>query len=191
MDESLKSRESVEKAMSGKLKKKFLNLKEKIEVIEKSKNLSARKIANIYGCGRTQINEILKRKSDIEEQWLKFQYEGSKLKRRKTDGENIEQALLEWFSNCRAKNMPISAIQIAKKLGISDFKASNGWLEKFRKRNNICFKKICGELSDVSTETVGAWKERLPSIIEGYSEDDIFNGDETGLFFRATPDKTL
>lgn len=36
----------------------------KVEVFDKSKNLSLCKIASIYGCGATQVNEI-------NEQWLK------------------------------------------------------------------------------------------------------------------------
>jgi hypothetical protein len=28
-------------------------------------------------------------------------------------------------------------------------------------------------------------------VREGYSDSDIFNADETGIFFRLTPDKTL
>jgi len=38
-------------------------------------------------------------------------------------------------------------------------------------------------------ETVDSWKERLPEIVQGYSKDNIWNMDETGLFFRALPDR--
>ena len=34
-----------------------------------------------------------------------------------------------------------------------------------------------------------SWKERLPEIVQGYSKDNIWNMDETGLFFRALPDR--
>ena len=36
------------------------------------------------------------------------------------------------------------------KMGDDDFKASNGWLECFKKRHNISSKEICGEAADVS-----------------------------------------
>ena len=36
---------------------------------------------------------------------------------------------------------------------------------------------------------IGAWKERLPEIIQGYTKDTIFNMDETGLFWHALPDR--
>jgi hypothetical protein len=35
------------------------------------------------------------------------------------------------------------------------------------------------------------WKEKPYRLCDGYSESDIFNCDETGLMFRAIPDKTL
>jgi hypothetical protein len=30
----------------------------------------------------------------------------------------------------------------------------------------------------------------LPGLIEGYAAEDIYNADETGLFFKCLPDKT-
>ena len=33
--------------------------------------------------------------------------------------------------------------------------------------------------------------ERLPSILDGYSPEDVWNQDETGCFYRALPEKSL
>ncbi|GBO31506.1 Tigger transposable element-derived protein 4 [Araneus ventricosus] len=33
-------------------------------------------------------------------------------------------------------------------------------------------------------------KKNLPGLLQEYSPDNIFNADETGLFFKALPDKT-
>ena len=71
-----------------------------------------------------------------------------------------------------------------KELDISDFKASNGWLDKFLKRNNIVSKMMSGERGDVSTDSVEDWKKRLPSFCEGYEPRNIFNMDESGIFFK-------
>ena len=35
------------------------------------------------------------------------------------------------------------------------------------------------------------WIKRLLSVCEGYAPENIFNTDETGLFFRALPTKSM
>jgi hypothetical protein len=83
------------------------------------------------------------------------------------------------------------AKEVAEKLGKSEFKASSGLLESFRKRHQIVFNEVCGESGDVCGETVADWVARLPSIMDGYEPKDIANGDEMGLLFCALPSKTL
>ena len=48
--------------------------------------------------------------------------------------------------------------------------------------------KISGESDEVSGETVSSWKERLPEIVGNYSNEDIWNLDESGVFWQALPD---
>lgn len=74
---------------------------------------------------------------------------------------------------------------------LDTFKASNGWLEKFRNRHAISFRKINGESASVDNSTVEEWTNRLSTILDGYHPSDVFNADETGLFYRATPDRSL
>ena len=87
------------------------------------------------------------------------------------------------------KHLTEKAKEIAIKLGKPNFKGSRGWLDKWKKCFNIKELKICGESGDVEGETVESWKECLPEIVQGYEKDDIWNMDETGLFWRALPDK--
>ena len=79
--------------------------------------------------------------------------------------------------------MKEKALEAARELGIKDFKAFNGWLEKFCARHTMKFKAICGEAAFVNMEIVSEWKEKLREIIKDFSPRDIFNADETGLFF--------
>lgn len=50
------------------------------------------------------------------------------------------------------------------------------------------FRSMSGERGDVKTAT---WLTRLPSVCQDYAPKDIFNMDETGLFFRGTTRKTF
>ena len=67
---------------------------------------------------------------------------------------------------------------------------SHGWLDRFKKRYTITRKVISGEARGISEETVASWKERLPSILSGYSPENVLNMDETGQFYRALPIET-
>lgn len=81
--------------------------------------------------------------------------------------------------------------KFARDLKIDNFNGSNGWLDGFKKRNDICFRKICGESKDVDEEVCSVWLEELPRAIEDYCIHDIYNADETALYFKCLPDKTL
>jgi len=80
---------------------------------------------------------------------------------------------------------------VAEKLNVSEFKASNGWLDKFKLRYKIVFKTMCGESKDVDPEVVNDWKTKLEKMCELYDLQNIFNLNETGLFYRILPNKTL
>ena len=68
------------------------------------------------------------------------------------DGKLVDERVYEWFASARSRNIPVSgrilqekALKVAEGIGMNDFKASNGWLEAFRKRHNIRFRMLSGE----------------------------------------------
>uniref|UniRef100_A0A3B3QEJ7 HTH CENPB-type domain-containing protein n=1 Tax=Paramormyrops kingsleyae TaxID=1676925 RepID=A0A3B3QEJ7_9TELE len=66
-------------------------------------------------------------------------------------------------------------------LGHPDFKASLGWLDRFKKRHNIVFKAICGESAAVQQKQVDSWlKTKMRTLLDTYEARNIFNADETG-----------
>lgn len=178
-------------------KRKRLTIKEKVELLnvcEKEK-LSARKAAEKFGLGKTQVSDILRDKNSI---LLEYEKNGNMESKRKFPRTVIDEVVYKWFSQMRAKNMPISgpliqekALEVAEVHNIGNFSASNGWLEKFRSRHAITYKSVCGESQSVDMNVVSNWSEKLAGICEGYADVDIWNLDETGLFFRALPDKTM
>ena len=80
---------------------------------------------------------------------------------------------------------------LAQEMGLADFSASNGWLEAWQKRHNVKWSALCGEAAEVPEDVVAAWAIRLPDITSGYAPSDIYNADETGLYYRALPNRSL
>ena len=153
----------------------------------------------VVKCGKTQISTILRSKDRIVELYEANASAGmcqTRKRVRESKFSDVNEALYEWFRLAVSKNVfPDGRIlcekakEIAERLGFEDFKASNGWLDRWKKRHHIKQIAVSGESGDVSGATVDSWKERLPHILEGYSPEDIWNLDETGCFWRALPDK--
>ena len=81
----------------------------------------------------------------------------------------------------------------AEEFEIENFKASTGWLECFKERNGITFKKVCGKAKSVNMTSTDMteWGQRLSRLLEQYSHDHIYNANETGMFYHLLPHKTL
>lgn len=179
-----------------------LTLSEKIQLIhENEQNVSYRTLADKYKISIGSVSNIIKRKAEYMENYEQNKNSNKKRNLRDEFSQQLDQQVYEWFVAQRSKNIPISgpllqeqARQICLQLGgpnATDFKASNGWLEKFRIRHGIQYRLICGESAAVDPVTVDDWKQRLPSIIDEYSPNDVYNADETGLFFKALPNRSL
>lgn len=84
------------------------------------------------------------------------------------------------------KNLPEGIVS-------DDFVASKGWFERFKKRielNNVSLpEEPTYENFDVDMEVIACYKNELEEIIEegGYTSQQIFNVDETGLFWKRFP----
>ena len=83
--------------------------------------------------------------------------------------------------------------EIAKKLGISgeDLCFSSGWLEKIKNRHGIRSYRTYGEAGPINEVTLNIEIVKLQKEIELYDPNDVYSFDETGLFFRMEPDRTL
>ena len=185
------------------MKRHELPLEQKILLIKDNNDgngLSIRKLADKYSVSKSSVANILTRREEYQQDYLTNTNKGIKRKLKGGTGKHIDEILFEWFTAQPAKHIPISgpllqekARQIAEELGLQpdEFKASNGWLEKFRNRHMIGYRQISGESAGVCATTTEEWKHRLTTIINEYSDDDIYNADETGLLFKAIPDRSL
>ena len=169
-----------------------LTLDKKMMVIRLSnKGMTSRRIAEKMNVGRTQIQNILKKRAAYEEDYDNNFDTNRKQKNRSTEFEDINRLLFKWFSDVSSQHVVVTgpmlkekALKFASELGYPTFKASNGWLESFKARNKIVFRSVCGEAGAVNEEISEQWMEKLPGLIESFSPRNILNMDETGIFFR-------
>ena len=113
-------------------------------------------------------------------------------------GEDVQKAMLTWFRQARSENIPINgplllekAHSIAMQLG-SDFVPNAYWLERVKKRENISFNKLHGEKKAANFEGAETWKKDvLPTLLSEYEAIDVYNADESALFYKAMPNGSL
>ncbi len=72
-----------------------------------------------------------------------------------------------------------------------NFKYSSGWVQKFKKRYHLSLRTICGESGSVNKETLARDRELVRRVTCKYNLCDTFNLDETALFYKLPPNKTL
>ncbi|KAG0148536.1 hypothetical protein CROQUDRAFT_41298 [Cronartium quercuum f. sp. fusiforme G11] len=68
---------------------------------------------------------------------------------------------------------------------------SHGWLDAFRQRNGLRHFKQAAQLSANAAKQPEPDLTRLLAITSQYAPEDIYNMDETGLFYALPPDKEL
>ena len=159
--------------------------------------MSNKDVAAKYGVPKNTLSTWVKSKEKLFVALEK----GNNVKRQKLgtrDHETLDTAVFKWFLSLRSQNVPLSgaiiqekASQYAKELSVDNVKASDGWLRRWKERNNVTFKTICGESNSVTPEMVNTWPETsLPTRLHDYDLKDIYNTDEFGLFYQCVPNKS-
>jgi hypothetical protein len=177
-----------------------LTLEDKVKLIKYLEaGNSERKAAEAFKVSKGSVSNIKQRK----EEYLS-QYEDDNMpkdrcrKMKKTENEDVNELVWTWFKKARSMNIPLSgplvqeaAKSFAEKLGKETFQASKGWLESFRNRHQIEFRSLHGESESADPSSASEFLSRLGEICDGYRPEDIFNADETALYFKAPPQKSL
>ncbi|GFS78452.1 tigger transposable element-derived protein 1 [Trichonephila clavipes] len=124
--------------------------------------------------------------------------------------ERTERAIVIWIEEHVQRRIPVSgyliqekALQFYKSMKQSEpststsqagkeFSASKRWLTRFLKRNALHNIKITGESATADEGAAKIFPEELAKIIEDgdYSADQVFNADETGLYWKKMPNRT-
>jgi len=187
-------------------KRRGLTLQEKLDIIEYVKTRPKTKHEELgvrFGCGRSTVTKVLQDKDRL----LEEQRKGTNLKtqkRREPNWTTMEEALITWIHQASAHNMVITdeivrvkakdfaaAIYTSDDVMISNFTGSDGWLAGFKSRFGLKSYRLHGEAASAPLEDLNANRQKLQAILASYALEDIFNADETGLFFRMLPNQTL
>lgn len=183
--------------MSNK-KYKTLTISDKRKIIQEIDKGEKKKfeIAKEYGIPPSTLSTFLKNRDKIMESDIKS---SDKRKRMREPGiPEVDRAIGLWFADVRQNQINLDGITIKAKaeefatiIGRPDFKASDGWFTNWKRRNDIVFKSTPGESASVDHKSAAAWMMSLDPIIAEYDPQNIFNVDETGLFFKCLPNETF
>lgn len=174
------------------------SLEEKLNIVSLLENGNKNiDVAKQYKTSPSTISTIWKHRQKWDN--LKNVFVSKSKRARSSQYTALDDALLQWFKQQRALNIPINgpvleskANDFAAKIKMDGFTCSNSWIQRFRERHGIIFGKISGESNSVDTAVCDDWLQNVwPKIRAGYADDDIFNADEAGIFYKLTPDKTF
>jgi transposase len=146
-----------------KRKRVTLSITQKLQLIDiLERGVSVAHVCELYGVKKQTVSDIRKNKEKLTQFLLKYDLNkssrsgfGFTARDRKhvksAQNENLEEAVYKWFVQQRSSGVVVRSVELraaAEKLsehmGIA-FRASDGWLWRFRKRHGISNRKTSGE----------------------------------------------
>ena len=173
-----------------------LTIAQKVEIIHELENQSTPQcLAKRYGVSPATISRIKRNQNEI----LQASVACQSLKRvRPQMYEEVDKYLMEWFEQARAKNLIITdailqaqAQSYGKQLKAVRFKGSDRWIRNFKIRHGIRSLSLQGEAASVDGKTVEDYRESFKEWAKEFEPRNVFNLDETALFYKLLPNRTL
>jgi hypothetical protein len=136
---------------------------------------------------------------DLDDTSNTLETNSSKAQRRRTVAwPELEAALYDWqrlieerggitTTEILQSKTKIIWNQLPQYRGLPTPEFSYGWIVKFRQRHNILYQTLHGKAGSIGVTA----EEQMKAIqtIAGVLEDNIYNMDETGLYWRMSPSK--
>ncbi|XP_065289801.1 tigger transposable element-derived protein 4-like [Dermacentor albipictus] len=181
-------------------RKKPLELLEKIEVLNEvcTSWLSKTEIARKFGIAKSTVSGIVRDEAQITTALQDGEFVPKRKRMRTAMHKDLEDILLAWVKQARGANLPVNGVvlkakseEIALRLNV-EFACSDGWLDRFRERHGLAFCCIVGEAAAVDETACSDWRQnKLNDLMEECDPQDIYNVDETALFYQLLPNKKL
>ncbi|XP_053885320.1 major centromere autoantigen B [Malaclemys terrapin pileata] len=178
-----------------------LSLTEKVQIIRECQRPGATQsqVAAKWELHRSVVCRIWQQKEKLLADYEAGQSNGCRKRGREGKAPAVDRALFTWLKEKRAQGAMLAgpavkekARQLAASLGLNDFKASDGWFTRWKKRFNVACEKEQGGKQSADKPTAEQWQcEKLPRLLEKFSLADIYNADETGLYLKGLWDRGL
>lgn len=195
--------------VATKRKRSVLTLEKKLNIVrELEKGISQRVVGEKFGVAKSTVADIWKDREKLSAATSSSEspafYSKKRCIVRPPKFQLVDEACWKWFCQQRSKGAPVSGVLLQEKAksffsklypddNPESFKASTGWLTKFNFRHGIRNVQLRGEILSSEVSAIEPFCEELRSLIErnSYTRDQIFNADETGLWWRMTPSCSL
>ncbi|XP_062501384.1 tigger transposable element-derived protein 4-like [Corticium candelabrum] len=191
-------------------KRKRLSFSEKYAILaELDSGVSRNALEKKYDVPHGTLAGIIKDRRRIEEAVASGTSLGAKSSKLSRYSQ-IDAALLEWFRRIRTNcpETPITCLEILtkataigkelKRREVAAYKSFDencldlNWVDRWKKRNAIASKKMHAESQSADKNAAADWvQNQLQLIRQEFSDDNFFNADETALFWKLMPDRTL
>lgn len=184
-------------------KRGALSLETKVEIIRRIQSGEKQvDLAMEYNVGRSTLSFIMKHAEKFLGVWKNGKFHPESKRLRGAQREDVEEALYEWYKQALQMSLTVTgpilcqkAKDFALKLGYKEFKATHGWLDRFKHRKNIILgrgkpikdKEGQDNAEDLKGDFTG---QVLPSALMEFEANDVFHADEVGLLYRILPNKT-
>lgn len=194
--------------------KKMITMETKLEIIKKyEEGTRIVTLAREYGRNQSTIGTIIKNKEAIKasksSKGMTILASG-----RTSINDEMERLLLLWIKEKEIAGDTLTQSVISHKAsaifadlveaqrdggdeGTSqqappEFKASHGWFDRFRRRTGIHSVVRHGEAASSDKKAADEFLKKFEELIsrEGYIPQQVFNCDETGLFWKKMPRRT-
>ncbi|XP_057326796.1 jerky protein homolog-like isoform X5 [Microplitis mediator] len=174
--------------------------KQKLSILKKLETEPLHTILKKFNLNDRTLRRWRKKRHEIEALSKKENISDHK-KNRPPGNQDLEDALYIWFSQARTGGVPISgpilkkkAIEINEELGgDKSFRASDGWLDNWKRRKDIRSLRITGEKGSTDFDAGNDYANKLKTIVASktLTRTQVFNFSETSLLYKMLPSMTL
>uniref|UniRef100_UPI00358EF42B tigger transposable element-derived protein 1-like isoform X1 n=1 Tax=Myxine glutinosa TaxID=7769 RepID=UPI00358EF42B len=205
-----KLRASAGSESNGRRQKKVMYLSQKVELLDRlAGGETAASVGRHYDVNESTVRSIRKNEIAIRASVAASIPKSAKVLfiTRDPKLEKMEKTLNLWIEDQTQKRVSLNGPVIREKAkqlyedlmqasggegsSTSSFLASKGWFENFKKRYNLQHVKFLGESASADYVAAQNFLPQLKKIIKkkGYRPEQVFNADETGLFWKKMPSR--